>query len=107
MDGAFGVLQARWRIVQGDAMIRESETLWKLMTCCVILHNMIVKDEGDGVTQTNDFEAPGEQVEISEDQDAAHLMNFLQMHQNLRDHQVHAQLLNDRVEHMWTHNGNQ
>ena len=73
------------------------------MTCCVILHNMIVGDEGYGVVQTNNFEASGEQVQIPEDQDANQLMNFLQMHQNLRDHQVHAQLLSDLVEHMWTH----
>ena len=46
---------------------------------------MIVEDEGDGVDQTNDFEAPGEQIEIPEDQDAAQLMNFLHMHQNLQD----------------------
>ena len=44
---------------------------------------MIVEDEGDGVAQTNDFEALGEQVQILEDQDANQLMNFLQMHQNL------------------------
>ena len=52
-------------------MMWESETLWQLMTCCVILHNMIVEDEGDGVAQTHDFEAPREQVEIPEDEDAA------------------------------------
>ena len=107
VERAFGVLQARWGIVRSAAMMWESETLWQLMTCCVILHNMIVEDEGDGVAQTNDFEAPGEQVEIPEDQDAAQLMNFLQMHQNLRNQQVHTQLLNDLVEHMWIHNGNQ
>ena len=55
------------------------------MTCCVILHNMIIEDEGDVVAQTHDFEAPGEQVEILEDQDAAQLMDLLQMHQNLRN----------------------
>ena len=66
-------------------MMWESETLWQLMTCCIILHNMIVKDEGDGVAQTHDFEAPGEQVEIPKDQDAAQLMNFLQMDQNFRN----------------------
>ena len=75
------------------------------MTCCVILHNMIVEDEGDGVAQTNDFEAHGEKVEIPEDQDVAQLMNFLQMHQNLRDHHVHTQLLNDLVEHMYVFMG--
>ena len=107
VERAFGVLQARWGIVRSAAMMWESETLWQLMICYVIMHNMIVEDEGDGVAQTHDFEAPGEQVEIPEDQDAAQLMNFLQMHQNLRDEQVHTQLLNDLVEHMWIHNGNQ
>ena len=67
VERAFGVLQARWRIVWSAAMTWDSETLWQLMTCCVILHNMIVEDEGDGVNQTHDFEAHGEQVEIPED----------------------------------------
>ena len=67
VERAFRVLQARWGIVRSAAMMWESETLWQLMTCCVILHNMIVEDDGDGVSQTNDFEASGEQVEIPED----------------------------------------
>ena len=46
---------------------------------------MIVENESDGVAQTHDFEAPGEQVEIPKDQDAAQLMNFLHMHKKLRD----------------------
>ncbi|XP_073355315.1 uncharacterized protein [Aegilops tauschii subsp. strangulata] len=107
VERAFVVLQARWGIVRNAAMMWESETLWQLMRCCVILHNMIVEDEGDVVAQTNDFEAPEEQVKILEDQNAAQLMNFVQMHHNLRDHQVHMQLLSDLVEHIWTHNGNQ
>ena len=108
VERAFGVLQARWGIVWSASMMWESETLWQLMTCCVILHNMIIEDESDGVAQTHDFEAHGGQVEIPEYQDAAQLMNFLQMHQNLRDHQVHAQLLiSDFVELMWAHSGKQ
>ena len=49
VERAFGVLQARWRIVWSAAMTWDSETLWQLMTCCVIPHNVIVEDEGDGV----------------------------------------------------------
>ena len=70
MKRSFGVLQARWGIVRDAAMMWESEILWQLITCCVILHNMIIGNEGDGVSQTNDFEASGEQVEILKDQDA-------------------------------------
>ncbi|XP_073351791.1 uncharacterized protein [Aegilops tauschii subsp. strangulata] len=70
---AFRVLQDRWGTVRGAAMMWKAETLWPLKTCCVILHNMTVDDEGDGVAQTNDFEAPGEQVKIPEDKDVAQL----------------------------------
>ena len=43
-------------------MMWESKNLWQLITCCVILHNMIVEDEDDGVAQTYDFDAPGQYV---------------------------------------------
>lgn len=43
------------------------------MTCYVILHNMTVEDEGDGADQTKDFEAPGKQVQIPENEDAINL----------------------------------
>ena len=68
---------------------------------------MIVEYEDDGIVQNNNFEAHGEKIQIPEEQDANQFMNFLQMHHNLRDHRVHAQLHNNLMEHMWTHNGNQ
>lgn len=40
-------------------------------------------------------------------QDAEHIVNFLEMHRNLRDQNMHGQLLSNLVEHIWTHNGNQ
>ena len=36
VERAFGVLQARLEIARSAAMMWESETLWQLMTCCVI-----------------------------------------------------------------------
>ena len=50
------------QIMCSTAMMWESETLWQLLTCCVILYNIIVEDEGDVVAQTYDFEAHEEQV---------------------------------------------
>ncbi len=57
VERAFEVLETRWGIVHGAAMMWKLKTLWQLMTCCVILHNMIVENEGYGAAQTNDFEA--------------------------------------------------
>jgi hypothetical protein len=96
---AFGVLQACWGIVRGAAMTWEAETLWQLVTCCVILHNMIIEDEGEGAARTHDFKKLGVQVRLSE-QEAENIANFLEMHRQLRDQQVHMQLLDDLVEHM-------
>lgn len=55
------MLQVRWGIVRGAAMMWESIFLWR-MTCCVILHNMIVENEDDGVAKTYDFDVPGQYV---------------------------------------------
>jgi hypothetical protein len=61
VERAFGVLEARWAIVRGPANMWDLETLWETMTACVIMHNMIVEDEGDDIRNV-DFEKPGEHV---------------------------------------------
>jgi hypothetical protein len=42
IERAFGVLQARFSIVRGLARFWDKNTLRNIMTCCVILHNMII-----------------------------------------------------------------
>ena len=36
-------------VVRGPAKQWDPETLWEVMTCCVIMHNMIMEDEGEDV----------------------------------------------------------
>ena len=66
---------------------------------------MTVEDVGEGATRGHDFEKPGTHAHLLE-QEAGSIANFLEMHRQLRDQQVHMQLLNDPVEHMWIHTGN-
>jgi hypothetical protein len=46
VERAFGVLQARFNIVRRPARSWSLRILRKIMKACVILRNMIVKDEG-------------------------------------------------------------
>ncbi|XP_062188864.1 uncharacterized protein LOC133892159 [Phragmites australis] len=45
VEQAFGVLQSRFPIVRGAARFWDQETLNDIMTACIIMHNMIIKDE--------------------------------------------------------------
>jgi hypothetical protein len=45
VEWIFGVLQAQWAIARQPTRTRSLKTIHEVMTCCVIMHNMIVEDE--------------------------------------------------------------
>ena len=51
---AFRVLQACFVIVRGPAHFWDEETLADILKACIIMHNMVIKDEGD--IGNNDFD---------------------------------------------------
>jgi hypothetical protein len=57
IERAFGVLQARWAILRGPAYGWDRNHPADMMTACIIMHNMIVVDEGDGAGNV-DFIGP-------------------------------------------------
>ncbi|XP_070662226.1 uncharacterized protein [Malus domestica] len=48
VERTFDILQARWKIISELARGWSRENLDSIMMSCIILHNMIVKDERDG-----------------------------------------------------------
>ncbi|XP_021317734.1 uncharacterized protein LOC110435946 [Sorghum bicolor] len=62
VERAFGVLQSRFAIVRGGARFWDIDTLALIMRACVIMHNMIVEDEGFVVDHNEQFENQGDNV---------------------------------------------
>ena len=69
-------------------MMWDPETLWQMMTCGVILHNMIMEGEEEEAAHTNDFEKAGEHVHLPEQ--VEQVLNFLEM---FRHQQAYVELL--------------
>ena len=102
VERAFGVLQSRFAIVRGPARIWDTETLGMIMRACVIMHNMIVEDEG--VVDPNErFEYGGDNVQPDHGQPTRTLDEFIDAHKRIRDKETHMQLKEDLIEHLWNH----
>ncbi|XP_052197217.1 uncharacterized protein LOC127804398 [Diospyros lotus] len=104
VEQAFGVLQSRFAIVHGPGRMWDVETLKYIMASCIILHNMIVEDERDTTHEDVDFNydavAAPPTIDLSHNH-TSEVMEFIQVHHQIRDKQTHVQLQNDLVEHLW------
>ena len=71
------------------------------MTCCVILHNMIIESEQEEpVFDTEPYYRQGPLAQVVHHLPAIWTA-YLNMCQEIRDPQVHQELQHDLVEHLW------
>jgi len=104
IERAFGVLQARWAVVRGPAYGWSADNIHSIMMTCIILHNMIIEDEGRGANNIN-FDRVGElAVPYTNSVDRE---QFIQRHHKLRNVAAHRQLQYDLIEHQWARLGSQ
>ena len=76
------------------------------MTCCVILHNMIIESEQEEpVFDTEPYYRQGPLAQVDH-QLLATWTAFLNMRQEIRDPQGHQKVPQDLVEHLWSLKGN-
>ncbi|KAK1613220.1 hypothetical protein QYE76_036893 [Lolium multiflorum] len=102
IERAFGVLQARFAIVRGPARFWDKETLVDVMTCCVILHNMIIEDER-GLNLPCFYDNVGTRVQPERNPDR--LEAFLAAHRGIENAETHHQLTQDLIDHHWQLHG--
>ena len=108
VERAFGVLQARWNIIKAPARQWFMENMVDIMYTCIILHNMIVADEGPEAGNWFDPETPGSSTASSPPRTGVHpsLQERLSIRARTRDSTAHAQLQEDLMEHIWAKFGN-
>ena len=71
------------------------------MKACVIMHNMIIENEG-AVDPDERFENGGQNVEPSHEINRT-IEEFIDAHKRIRDNETHHQLKEDLIEHLWQH----
>ena len=79
VERTFGVVQARFAIMRGLARFWDEETLADIMKTCIIMHNMVIEDEGD--IDNNDFDGSdaNPSIQVSHAY-APELEDFMQTH---------------------------
>ncbi|GJR45912.1 ALP1-like protein isoform X1, partial [Tanacetum coccineum] len=99
VERAFGVLQGRWGIIQQPARSYHVNTIRRVMYSCIILHNMILKDQKMAVFDWNEVYANPSRnmqrtwIERCETQ--------RRKNKEMRDRDTHLSLQQNLMEHIW------
>ncbi|GKB04457.1 ALP1-like protein isoform X1 [Tanacetum coccineum] len=97
IERAFGVLQSRWGIIRQPARPYQINTLKRIMYCCIMLHNMILDDEGFEVNMRDLFVNPAPNIQ----RDWVERCDLhIRKSKELRDRKTHIDLRQDLVEHL-------
>ncbi|XP_071688314.1 protein ALP1-like [Rutidosis leptorrhynchoides] len=100
VERAFGVLQGRFHIIRLASRSMSVNRMRRVMECCLILHNMILEDNDFALSKweerftTEEMENGMERIRNRRrDRDI--------IAREIRDRDLHNQLTEDLVEHIW------
>ena len=95
IERCFGVLQQRWHYVRNPCRAMSVAKMSDAMYTCIILHNMILEDEGRAICQDYTPDIVPEQFPQPT------IPQRRQNQRELESKQIHSQLRADLVEHVW------
>ncbi|GJU11697.1 ALP1-like protein [Tanacetum coccineum] len=96
VERAFGVLKQKWKLIKYPARGMSRSRLSDVMYTCIILHNMIIHDNGNAISP--DF-FPEEQHR--DDDPVRTHEESMQVTQEIVNRTAHLSLKADLVEHIW------
>nr|GEW25084.1 hypothetical protein [Tanacetum cinerariifolium] len=112
VERALGVLQAWFAFLRHPCLVWDKEMMGKVMSACIIIHNMIVEDKRDTYLHHYD---PSEFLNSSTEVDEhaqfsmeriADLSQYMTNRAQLHNRETHNVLKNDLIEHVWQNRSN-
>ncbi|XP_076894270.1 uncharacterized protein LOC143546495 [Bidens hawaiensis] len=93
IERAFEVLKKRWEMLANPKRFWTREKITEVVITCIILHNMILDDEGHDICQNYQGDIPRQELTITyEGLDNINIIKCREIHGNLR---------HELVEHLW------
>ncbi|GJX26529.1 ALP1-like protein isoform X1 [Tanacetum coccineum] len=99
VERAFGVLQGCWGIIQQPARAYEVNTIRRIMYSCIIIHNMILKDQKMRV-----FDWYDNYTNLSRNMQRTWVERCetqRRKNKKIRDRETHQSLQRNLMEHIW------
>ncbi|XP_023768374.1 uncharacterized protein LOC111916960 isoform X1 [Lactuca sativa] len=84
LEQIFGVLKSSWRVFRNPARAMDPRKIKNTMYACIILHNMILKDEGLAICPFLENDRPTDQKGLKVNQDTIEELRCQETHNNLR-----------------------
>lgn len=97
VEQAFRALKKHWHIIRNPSIFNDKVTMMEVMYTCIILHNMIIEDEGTTICDYNEHEVipKTQQLEIGGDV-------YMYRHVIVHNSEIHHDLHRDLTDHLWT-----
>jgi hypothetical protein len=105
VERAFEILRAQFAIVRGPARFWDQECFWYIMNACVIMHNMIIKDDRGKDEDHTHYELMGVSVQVK--RIAHRVARFIASYHSIRSNDTHDELQKNLMEEWWKWNGQQ
>ncbi|GKA93028.1 putative nuclease HARBI1 isoform X2 [Tanacetum coccineum] len=99
VERAFGVLQGRWRIIAQPARAWTVNKLRRIMYTCIILHNMILKNQRYAISEAGEIYICPQQNILRTWVERCAIRQ--RKAKELRDKQTHSRLQRSLIEHVW------
>ena len=110
IERAFGVLQARFQIIDKPCKLWHTDAMKEVLVACIIMHNMIVENERDDYRLTNQYlfeDASRHKIQLAQASVIpATLIQMRHRMQSVTDANHHNRLTRDLIEHIWNEHGN-